>query len=126
MHEVIEKFYRRIEEGAQRLYSRITASAGYNTSGIRVEDIDDWIKRSHLTVKSKFYDKNKFNSFVSLGPQHAFQVDLCNFNYEQAVNFHANRPPPRGLISVGVFTTQAQIVPLMYMEATSWKDAQAH
>ena len=73
--EVIEKMYKRFEEGAQRLYKRIKEMLEYNTLGIRVKDVDDWIKRSHLTVKPKFYYKDKFNSFVAPGPKHTYQVD---------------------------------------------------
>ena len=121
--EVIEKFHKRFEEGAQRLYDRIKVNPEYNTMGIRVKDINEWIKNSHLTVKTKWYYKRKFNSLVAPGPKHTFQVDLFNFKYEQTVNFQNNPPPPHGLMRVDVFTKQTQIVPLRDKKATSWKDA---
>ena len=91
--EVIEQFYWRFEEGAQRFHSRIKASAEHNTMGIRVKDVDEFIKRNHFTVVMKFFCK-KFKSFVALGPKHTLQVDLFNFTFEQAVNFQSNPPPP--------------------------------
>ena len=109
--EVIEKRYKRFEEGAQRLYKRIKEMPEYNTLGIRVKDIDDWIKRSHLTVKPKFYYKDKFNSFVAPGPKHTYQVDLFNFKYEQKVNFGPDTPTA-GIIAVDIFTKETHIVPI--------------
>ena len=120
--EVIEKMYKRFEEGAQRLYKRIKEMPEYNTMGIRVKDIDDWIKRSHLTVKPKFYYKGKFNSFVAPGPKHTYQVDLFNFKYEQTVNFGPDTPTA-GIIAVDVFTKETHIVPIKDHKAPSWRDA---
>ena len=120
--EVIEKMYKRFEEGAQRLYKRIKEMPEYNTMGIRVKDIDDWIKRSHLTVKPKFYYKGKFNSFVAPGPKHTYQVDLFNFKYEQKVNFGPGTPL-KGLIAVDVFTKETHIVPMMEATGPEWRDA---
>ena len=120
--EVIEKMYKRFEEGAQRLYKRIKEMPEYNTMGIRVKDIDDWIKRSHLTVKPKFYYKGKFNSFVAPGPKHTYQVDLFNFKYEQKVNFGPDTPTA-GIIAVDVFTKETHIVPIKDHKAPSWRDA---
>ena len=48
--------------------------------------------------------------------------DLFNINYEQAVNFKKNPPPPHGLVCVDVFTKQVQIVPLYDKTDVSWKD----
>ena len=96
-----------------------SGSGQYNTMIIRVE----CVKNSHLTVKTKWYSKNKFNSFVAPGPKHTFQVEMFNFKYERAVNFQSNPPPPHGLIFVDVFTKQIQIVPLRDKKATSWKVA---
>jgi len=121
--EVIEKFYKRWEEGAQRLYKRIKDDPAYNTMGITVKNITEWIQRSHLTVKPKFYYKGKFNSFVAPEPMHTFQVDLFNFNYEQKVNFPDNPPPPHGLIAVDVFTKKVHVVPLESKDGPSWMKA---
>ena len=109
--EVIEKMYKRFPEGAQRLHKRIKDDPDYNTMGITVKNITEWIQRSHLTAKPKFYYKGNVNSFVAPGPKHTFQVDLFNFNYEQKVNFEGNPPPPHGLIAVDVFTKEVHVVP---------------
>ena len=120
--EVIEKMYKRFEEGAQRLYKRIKEMPEYNALGIRVKDVDDWIKRSHLTVKPKFYYKDKFNSFVAPGPKHTYQVDLFNFKYEQKVNFGPDTPTA-GIIAVDIFTKETHIVPIKDHTAPEWRDA---
>ena len=121
--EVIELFYKRWEEGAQHLYKRIRDDPDYNTKGITVKDITEWIQRSHLTVKPKFYYKGQLNSFVAPGPKHTFQVDLFNFNYEQKVNFEDNPPPPHGLIAVDVFTKEAHVVPIESKDGAHWMRA---
>jgi hypothetical protein len=122
--EAIDQLHKRFEEPAQRLYSRIKASAACNTRGIRVKDIDESIKCSHLTVKTTGYNKNKFKLIRGTWfNEHLSSGFLFNFNHEQSVSFRSNPPLPRGSICVDVFTMQTQIAPLMDKKATSWKGA---
>ena len=66
--EVIEKFYKRWEEGAQRLHKRVKDDPDYNTMGITVKNTTEWIQRSHLTVKPKFYYKGSSTPSWHLSP----------------------------------------------------------
>ncbi len=65
-----------------KTYERIRDDPKYHTDEmpvIRPKDVDYWLKHGLLTLKPKYYYKNKFNSFVAPRPKHAVQVDLFSF-----------------------------------------------
>ena len=83
---MIKEVCSRFKGTVTQTYKRIRDDPKYHTVEmpvIRAKDVDYWFKHSHLTLKPKDYYKNKFDSFVALGPKHTIQVDLFNFKYEQ-------------------------------------------